>query len=169
MKAKDLQLLFYRTQQTRYEEIIPNAYAKDWAECDILAIRQSGFVDEIEIKVSRSDFKADFEKTVWLPSAHPMCCAANRNKPNKHQVIESALSPINYFWFLVPDGLVAVDEVPSYAGLMYAKECRGQMFISVAKQPKRLHTNKCGIEFRYHAARKLQFRYWDMLLKESQV
>lgn len=154
MTARELQLLFYRTQHTRYDDLIPNAYAKNWAECDILCIRPSGFVDEIEIKVSRSDFKADFNKTVWM---------SGEGDVNKHLLLQQQRSPINYFWFMMPENLMALDEIPEYAGVLYAMIRRDQLFLKTARQPKRLHKNKCDLDFRYHASRKIQYRYWDQL------
>lgn len=158
MTSRELQLLFHQTQHTRYDDLVPNAYAKDWSECDILCIRPTGFVDEIEIKISRSDFKADFNKTVWV---------RGEGDVNKHLLLQQQRSPINYFWFLMPENLMALDEIPEYAGVLYAKQVivRNEpvLKLKTARQPKRLHKNKCDIEFRYHVARKIQYRYWDQL------
>jgi len=47
----------------RYEMLLPNVYVKNSCEMDLLGVRKSGFIDEIEIKMSKSDFNADFKKT----------------------------------------------------------------------------------------------------------
>lgn len=44
-----------------HEYILRNAYIFDW-ECDLFSVTKTGTVYETEIKVSRSDFRADFEK-----------------------------------------------------------------------------------------------------------
>jgi hypothetical protein len=48
----------------RLNIIVPNVY---WGlglkhECDMIVVSPAGFATEIEIKISRSDFKADFKK-----------------------------------------------------------------------------------------------------------
>jgi len=63
MTAKELQALFYIAKQERYELLATNIFL-DWQsnEMDLLGIRKSGFIDEIEIKLTKADFKADFKK-----------------------------------------------------------------------------------------------------------
>lgn len=91
-------------------------------ECDVLSLLKSGYISEYEVKISRSDFKAEKKKThKWLlfDSRH------ERNIPN-------------YFSYVCPDGLIKVDELPDYAGLIYAYEGH----INIIKKPKILHRYK---------------------------
>ena len=74
----------------------------DW-EIDVLSLNKNGYITEFEIKVSRSDFKADAKKKKWQWYV---------NKVEK-------LTP-NYFYYVCNDGLILPDEIPSFAGLMYA-------------------------------------------------
>jgi len=97
-------------------------------ESDFLAVSKSGYVWEVEIKISRADFKNDFKKTNW-------------NGIKKHKVLTSENSFLkpNKFCFAVPEGLIEKNEVPDYAGLIYVaknKDCQ------IIKQPKFLHKNK---------------------------
>lgn len=82
--------------------ILNNLYVFGW-ESDTLILTKSGYWYEIEIKISRKDFKNDF-----------------RNKHDKQATladIASTLKP-NYFYYAVPENMLEVEEIPNYAGLI---------------------------------------------------
>ncbi|MCF8299350.1 MAG: hypothetical protein K9J13_17510 [Saprospiraceae bacterium] len=120
-------------------------------ESDFLAVSKSGYVWEIEIKVSRSDYFNDFNKTVGF----------NRNI-KKHDYLQSdkTMKP-NRFCFAVPKGLIAKDEVPEYAGLIYISEHRTRMI----KQPKFLHYKKLlnNDYFLRQMLNKFYYQHMDLL------
>ena len=100
-------------------------------ESDYLAFTKSDYIYEIEVKISRSDFKND------------------KKKVRKHQVLEGTYIPKgqsekvykpHYFYYAVPKGLITVDEVPEYAGLIYVTEY-GFPYEVVKKAPQ-LHKEK---------------------------
>lgn len=103
-------------------------------EMDAIVINPSGYVTEFEIKVSRSDFFADFKKE------HKHECYKNRG------LVEGDLDSLktkipNKFYYAVPKGLVKPEEVPEYAGLMYftkfqLKEHPGKEFIEFTYEKK---------------------------------
>ena len=86
---------------------IYNLFVYTW-ESDYLAVTNSNYVYECEIKVTRADFFNDL-----------------KNKKEKHQILESETNfgceRPNYFYYAVPEGLVSAEEVPAYAGLIYVK------------------------------------------------
>lgn len=114
-------LLSFRST-ARY--VLQNLYVFGW-ESDILFLSKSGFWTEIEIKVSRSDFKADA-----------------KNKIEKHSILstkDNHFKP-NQFFYAVPKGLVLPDEIPEYAGLL---EIRNRGFHPEIKIPAPwLHRHK---------------------------
>lgn len=152
----------------RYELMIPNVFIQPDSEADMFCVRKSGLCDEIEVKISRSDFLADAKKVVryrdrepaeqglfsWDDKEAPWC------KP-KHQALADGDMCVNYFYFAVPQGLVEPDELPEFAGLLEIREGRNIRF---AKEAERLHRNKMPFEDRYQIARKSNYRYWDMRL-----
>ena len=87
-------------------------FSHTW-ESDYLALTKSGYLYEGEVKVSRSDFKADFKKE----QKHTLL----RESYEKIEGLEGKLRP-HYFFYAVPEGLVSEDEVPEYAGLIYMVE-----------------------------------------------
>ena len=120
-----LRAYFFSPNSKKYE--ITNLYVYGW-ESDYLAITKSMIAHEVEIKISRSDFKND-----------------TKNKIDKHLLLEGGENlgkftenlP-NYFYYAVPDGLISVDEVPDYAGLIYVTPWSCQ----VVKEAKKLTDKK---------------------------
>ena len=127
-------------QQLRYSFLSPNSVkyftenlnVYDW-ESDVLKITKSGYAYEFEIKISRGDFKNDF-----------------KHKKKKHLLLEnkenSSKMP-NYFYYVVPEGLVTEDEVPEYAGLIYVHatiigNSRVYYQFQEIKGAPKLHSNK---------------------------
>ena len=127
-KIQDILKKHFLSPNTKKYEIT-NLYVYGW-ESDYLAITKSMVAYEVEIKVSKADFKNDF-----------------KNKQDKHLLFEDGnmigrfpkgSSMPNYFYYAVPDGLIGVDEVPDYAGLLYVQPWG----ITFVKQPKKLTDEK---------------------------
>lgn len=107
---------------TNPKYLINNLYIFGW-ESDYAALTKSGYWYEVEVKISRSDFFADFKKA------------------EKHDILsgrENGLRP-NYFAYCVPGGMVSMDEVPEYAGLYYVNQYGN---CTCPKLPSMLHPEK---------------------------
>lgn len=122
-----LRLRFFTPNAKKYEMM--NLFVYGW-ESDYLAITQSMLAYEVEIKVSRADFKNDII-----------------HKKDKHLLFENGDivgrfpkgSPMpNYFYYAVPDGLIGTDEIPDYAGLLYL----GHYGLKYEKEAKKLTDEK---------------------------
>lgn len=150
IKEKDLQLAFHSSTFGRYELIMPNVHILH-NEMDIIGVRKSGFVDEVEIKLSKSDFMADFKKT-------------RGHQGNKHSAIQRGKLLCNYFSYLLPEELVDKCKIPNYAGLYVFKYWNGEKgFVHEVKKPPRLHSRKISDDRKYEIAKKAVFRYWSNL------
>lgn len=167
MNTLELQLAFNRTQEQRYTMMIPNTHFNLGYEMDIMCVRKgSMLVEEIEIKTSRSDFLADFRKTI---GRHRM----------KHQELERGNLIANYFCFLVPALLLPkiLDDIPDYAGIYTGyrlNEPRNAHvdytgYIRRVRNPKRLHKNRLEEKLLYKKARGVTFRYWSLLHDRQRV
>jgi len=161
MNALELQLAFNATQQQRYTLMIPNTHFNQGYEMDIMCVRNGSLmVEEIEIKTSRSDFLADFRKTVGRFRM-------------KHEELQRGNLIANYFCFLVPALLLAKieDDIPEYAGIYTGyrlNEPRNKHvdfagYIRRVRNPKRLHKNKPTEKLLYKKTRGMTFRYWTLL------
>ena len=116
--------------------VFPNTYIGKF-EADLIEITRSGYAYEYEVKISRSDFKADankhftvgyFEKTTHLKSEQT-----------------KGGTRVNHFYYVVPRDLLTADDVPAFAGLIYANqhETRRMSFHIIKKAPK-LSKDKLG-------------------------
>lgn len=152
---------------TGYEIVIPNYYVGAY-EMDVFRLMPSGLVIEYEIKVSRSDLKADLKKgytTGW-----------NENKVHhlKHEEMKAGKRKCNRFFFVVPKDLIKENECPNHCGLIYYDSGS----FDVIKNAPYLHKEKVKIEeyktistglaFREQRLRSnMNFYKWKMEEKES--
>lgn len=124
--------------QNSIKYLMNNLFVFGW-ESDYLAITKNGLFHEIEIKISRADFKKDFEKEdkhliledKYVLSEHDLKFNNNILKPN-------------YFYYAVPENLINEDEIPHYAGLIYIVDY--YPFIKIVKKAPQLTKNKIKIE-----------------------
>lgn len=104
-EAKIQQLLNYKySQNAKYK--IPNIFAFDW-ESDFFIQKENGYCYEFEIKISRSDFFADRKK---IEKQKILTTGFNYNN--------SICKRPNKFFYIIPDGIIKLEEIPSYAGYM---------------------------------------------------
>lgn len=202
MNERIIQLQVYSLFQN-YDYKLFNSFMFAW-ESDFFAISKSGYSVEVEVKISRSDFKADQKKIdkhhLLKHHKHPavverkypfdpyinyrdreagvvydpdtwqykqgdhsflfLCCPAKRI-PNK-------------FYYAVPDGLIKVDEIPAWAGLIYITtgterqyDSLGDKFVDkpcytykVIKQAPFLH--KEVHDFKKTLLNKYYFKHYDI-------
>lgn len=123
--------------------LINNLYVFSW-ESDYLALTKSGYWYEIEVKISRADFKADFKKI------------------SKHEKLSSGNFCPNYFYYAVPEGLVLVEEIPQYAGLIYIDD-KGHA--RTMKQAPKLHSFKLLLDLQD----KFYYNWKDELRKRKKL
>jgi hypothetical protein len=110
---------------SNYDYKLFNSFIYHW-ESDFFAISKSGYSMECEIKISKSDFKADFNKIIYNgQKKHDFLLDSNLNyKPNK-------------FYFACPEGLIGSNEIDEKYGLIYINQS-----ITIIKEAKFLHKEK---------------------------
>lgn len=101
---------FLHSQCDFAEEILlTNFFHGDW-EADILRIGRDGFSHEIEIKLSKPDFRNDFKKFYTNQKTG--------EKFLKHDKICCGDFVCNRFSFLLPMGMVPHSEIPEHCGII---------------------------------------------------
>lgn len=112
--------------------VLTNHFHTDW-EADILVINQEGFSHEIEIKLSKSDFKNDFKKFYQNQNSG--------EKFLKHDKIGCGDYVCNHFSFLLPMGMVALEEIPQHCGVIefYHNEDTWKTEFYIRRLPQRIH------------------------------
>lgn len=121
-----------------------NSYVFNW-ESDYFSITQDEkYMYEVEVKLSRSDFFADFKKN----NKHRLLLAAFKKEKitkifntfkcldENKKIIEAC--PLEYisaseytpnkFYYCCPEGMIKVEEVPSYAGLLYIRKDYNEVY-----------------------------------------
>lgn len=130
--------------------LINNLYVFSW-ESDYLALTKSGYWYEIEVKISRSDFKADFKK----------------DRKHKTLMRDNDRKCPNYFYYAVPENLISVDEIPEYAGLIYIDD---HGYSKTIKGAPLLHKDKLKLDLqdKFYYNWKEEKRKISQLEKELQ-
>lgn len=124
-------------QRNGYQIVLPNFYLGRY-EMDVFKRLKSGYINEYEIKTSRSDFLKDFKKYHSVKKGeYPN---HEYKKVYKHDLIQSGDYPANRFNFVAPKGLVELHEIPDYAGFIeYHKE---NGFFKTIKSAPLIHQRK---------------------------
>lgn len=111
-------------------------------EMDIVAINGSNYLTEFEVKVSRSDFFADFNKEpkheFYSKTALGETCFIKHRIPNK-------------FFYCCPKGLIEEHEVPEYAGLIHfskfaLQDRPGQYYVEFEYKKKAPYIHKQKVD-----------------------
>jgi hypothetical protein len=136
----------------KYECLNTYIFRYDW-ESDWFSMAKSGMAYEVEVKISYSDFKADFRKKhkhQAMDGYRSGWIITRGHERNHHgyggmgpyctvDVRPFSESKVpNRFYYCCPTDVIPVDEVPHYAGLLYASD-RGIMLV---KQAPFLHKGK---------------------------
>ena len=125
MNAKNINQRLY-AHFFNYNYKLFNSFIYGW-ESDFFAISKTGYSIEVEIKVSKSDFKADFKKknAAGVDKHHIILSKYEENKPNK-------------FYFACPEGLIKKEDINPKYGLIWVYNTR----VEIVQNPKFLHKAK---------------------------
>ena len=132
-------------------------YLWHW-ESDLLYITNSDYAHEYEIKLTHSDFRADSNKV----DKHERFKQDSPNKP-KH------------FWYVCPEGVIPLEEVPSYAGLIYITDFNFSSYryfdivqaVKIIKKSPILKSDKISQGRMLLLLKKGLSRYWDNINREK--
>lgn len=149
---------------------IPRYTPADWWECDIAEITKSGYLREYEVKISRSDFLADCRKT---ENARPLRWEGPEVvQTSKHDLLaaKSTRGPVQ-FWFVVPEGMIRLNEVPEWAGLIECSKPNYGRYLYERETMKapRLHNTKLPDKVVSHARGVCYYRYQGLLHLKQQA
>ncbi len=162
---------FWKAYKRSTAVMATNIYLPNWFEADVCCVRDSGMVDEFEIKISRGDFFADAKKKGF-----------GARGVNKHERLRAGIEQHNLasFWYITPKGLISLNELPSFAGLIEVielprKQLRerltlralsGRATFQVTHPAPRLRTksDEASLFTRDAVFKTLSYRYTDLLL-----
>lgn len=167
MNAEFISESLKKYYDTGAKYMVPNIYffGDGYGETDLLVVRDGKhFIYDIEIKVSRADYKNDFKKKdkhlILEKGYRTFRHRTSIKQPNGKRKWYKANEPVpiksrpNRFFFAVPEGLIKPEELPSYAGLLYITKS-GK--VKKIKEGKLLH--KETVNHAEKLCRKFYF-YW---------
>lgn len=164
MNANQIQNALYHEYCKSSKLIVPNVYVYHKYESDLLRVTKAMYTIEYEIKLTKSDFCADFRK-----SHNTIVGIKNRrmvyDKQTKHDYYLSGKGP-NEFYYVFPQGLIDLQNVPDWCGVIEVKEYDyfGQTRLSLHKvqHPHRLHKDVINTHHLNHLYESTYYRYWSL-------
>jgi hypothetical protein len=159
---------------------LQNTFIYQW-ESDFFCISSSGYAIEVEVKLSKSDFRADFKKSQkhkilsnYFNGKKFMCIPGSTshyayiNGKLEHTQTETTqvafLEPYapNKFYYCCPENIILKTDIPDYAGLLYLIEKPFKVSdveyrhvtVKEVKTAKFLHKNKLDL------SKKLLSKYY---------
>lgn len=174
MNAKQIQIALFDTFASRSATLVSNYTPKGWFECDIMRLTKSGYMEEFEIKLTASDFKADALKTEMVTRYRRLLGTPARTK---HQRLAEGDSkgPCR-FWFVVSDTLFATlerreIEVPSWAGVILAHENKRGVRLRMCgegfRKAPQLHSVKANPAILEHTRTVHFWRFWQLAARNA--
>lgn len=129
--------------------VVANLFVFSW-ESDFLIKTKAGYWYEVEVKISRSDFKND-----------------RKHKPEKYDILEGRVEGLrpNYFSYCVPSHLLdkVADLIPSYAGISTVDDYGN---VRALRMPHMLHGEKLTDE-NLHLLQKFYYNYSNLRWKHD--
>jgi len=142
--------------QKGHSHVVPNCGVFGW-EADLLSVTAGLFMHEYEIKISKSDFRADKHKT----HKH-----RHFQHPGISKYYQQPSTPA-HFWYVCPAELAKqiLSEIPVHAGLIALIDYRDKFnnisyFMQVLKKAPRLHDIQASDRQLSYISRGLMLRYW---------
>lgn len=136
-----------------HKYIIFNAYLFEW-ESDYFSVNESNYIYEVEIKVTKGDFKKDFKKE------------------GKHLLLETKEEPRklpNKFWYATPRGLLPSYKIPEYAGLIEIEDTNTGYRAEIIKNAPFLHREEVFEDLKpslldkfYHKYRRTEYENYEL-------
>ncbi len=138
-----IKFLSRKLDDKKYIFQVPNAFIYPGWECDYWVCDKDGQTKEFEVKISRGDYFKDLQK-------------------DKHK----AQSGANFFYYVVPAGMIKPEEVDKKYGLVYVYDT----YLSIVKRAGRL--NKYRFSEWQMLATKMHYRYrqlWTLFYLDKDI
>jgi hypothetical protein len=163
----DIELAIMHEFDFRQNIIVPNITTLSYIlpfETDMLVLTKNGYAYGFEIKISKSDLKADFKK--------PQHSKINQMHNGKTG-LEMYYGKYKYFYYAVPEHLkeYALEIIPEFCGLWVLNKPEYPLmkrFYQV-KEPRKLFDYKWSNAHRYEVARLGAMRIYTLKSNISEI
>ena len=161
----EMEILLMEHFDIRSNLIVP--CVSDWSslsifEVDLLVLSKSKYATAIEIKVSKHDLKNDINKKHIKDLGKLVY--------NVKNMIENYYGNFKHFYYAVQGFLKEeeLNQIPSFAGLLVAKEYCSNTFIELVRKPKVISNKKWSDEMSYQLARLGTMKLLNYKIKERE-
>lgn len=155
-----------------HQVLVPNVMSMGVSgEADLLILQPSGWLEEVEIKTNKADFKREFKTK---PMKHEMLCrgvpgVGQWSKERQAYVrdwSETKPTTIRRYWFAMPYELAQelTLEIPVHAGLIGVFDNKRVSPIMIKKAPVLKCARKLTDKERLRLFELAYARYWDIRL-----
>jgi hypothetical protein len=159
MNENKIQCALWFELQSSHKLVMPNYTPPNWWENDVMAITNSGYLVEHEIKMSVADFDKDSFKEM-----DERCSKGWRTgeRINKHKLLSigDTRGPAR-FYFVVAEGIEHKIELPDWAGLKVAHIHNRRVFTTTIKKAPQLHKQKVDPTLITQALSTCYYRMWS--------
>lgn len=138
--------------------MVPRYTPLGWWECDVWRLTKAGYVDEYEIKLTASDFRADAKKDRRGMTYNQETRKWERQEANKHQLLVGDTHGPNRFWFVLPAELVV--DVPAWAGVLRLHQHGRWTHITEERRAPKRHNRKWTGD-RAQILKTFYWRFWN--------
>jgi len=183
-------LIYAWCSRAKHEITVPNCGTAWGYDSDVASVTRSRLGHEFEVKVSRADWLAELRQIRGDTSCAKRSRARNlamageiakavkaaHAEGRSHAVMDGryhAHPPPSYFWMVTTPGIIKLEELPDYAGLMEVEPYRqgwvkahGYM-LREARPAPRLHRVKMLDNQLMAMARGVTLRYWQQRRKAA--
>lgn len=168
--------LYWLLARQAYQIQIPNFTPRLWWESDHYAVTKAGFAVEFEIKTSVADFKADAAKQKDKRAIRDGWDFVRDDKgqflyhegEKKHeQLAARCIHGPSRFYFVCPEQMLQVSDMPEWAGLVWAYERPGNTYPVCYEQKSapKLHRQKVPDSTLDTIRSAMYYRYWTLRQK----
>ena len=157
----------------KYLVMVPNC---NWTghECDVLAVTRDMRIIDIEIKISRADFKADAKKDKWVKRAYNWHFEVDGSYLHAHHGPPAPDLSIDWpqkvwkHYYVMPADIWTPDLLPAAgspaSGILLLVEHNGKLFIQCKRQAKaNRHADTLSPAAAVNLARLASLRMWNAL------
>ena len=137
---------------------MPNYTPPLWWECDIWAVTKAGYTEEIEVKRTHSDFKADAKKR-------------DRYGQSKHGLLQLGMGPNRFSYLLVGEAARLLHDgvlvVPDWAGVLVLEGRGFRDEINLRRPAPLLHKKKRRMPNLEDIYRRAYYRMWSRMVDRN--
>jgi len=158
-------LLYFHCTSKGHILVNPNSCVFGW-ESDFISVTKTLMVHEFEIKISKSDFRADADKEKHATLLNPVKTIYPEYPSLRRDI---TLHRPNYFYYVCPDYVAGPADMPDHAALIHVVPWGNRWMLKPVTRIRRIHNEPIEQKRLIQLSRSLMYRYWRQRLNTIQL